>query len=292
MHDETPNPASEFFDIRSPELVKAVGDSKNLCVWQAIRSSDCACSVAEVAAQLGETQAHVRTCIDSLTAAGLLVRVPCNKDRRSTTWKVACDSLTILYREGDPHDEEIRQSIFRMIDSDRKHEVESKFKPVSEQIPGKDANCIARLQVRLNKEDVKVLWDRLNQMFAWIESRTGIEPSSGNAADAPQSRDCNYHIALDLQPLLPGVHPMATVQLLSKRNESYWKGAVTNAVVKVLSAREYLVAEQMALGSTNAAIATRLKLSPNTVATYARRIFRKLGITRRSQIAQRMHSAQ
>ena len=85
---------------------------------------------------------------------------------------------------------------------------------------------------------------------------------------------------------------MAMVQLLSKRNEDYWKETVTNAAVKVLSAREYLVAEQMALGSTNAAIATRLKLSPNTVATYARRIFRKLGITRRSQIAQRMHLAQ
>ena len=81
---------------------------------------------------------------------------------------------------------------------------------------------------------------------------------------------------------------MATVQLLSKRNESYWKGAVTNAVVKVLSAREYLVAEQMALGSTNAAIATRLKLSPNTVATYVRRVFRKLGVTRRSQVAQKL----
>jgi DNA-binding CsgD family transcriptional regulator len=159
---------------------------------------------------------------------------------------------------------------------------------VAEQIPGKDANCTARLQLRLNKEDVKVLWEKLTQMFAWIESRTGIEPSSGNAADAPQSRDCNYHIALDLQPLLAGVHPMAMVQLLSKRNEGYWKETVTNAPIKLLSAREYLVAEQMALGSTNAAIATQLKLSPNTVATYVRRVFRKLGVTRRSQVAQKL----
>ena len=81
---------------------------------------------------------------------------------------------------------------------------------------------------------------------------------------------------------------MATVHLLSKRNESYWKETVTNAADKLLSAREYAVAEQMALGSTNAAIATRLKLSPNTVATYVRRVFRKLGVTRRSQVAQKL----
>ena len=81
---------------------------------------------------------------------------------------------------------------------------------------------------------------------------------------------------------------MAMVQLLSKRNEGYWKEAVTNAAVKLLSAREYVIAEQMALGSTNAAIATQLKLSPNTVATYVQRVFRKLGVTRRSQVAQKL----
>ncbi|MSR42276.1 MAG: LuxR family transcriptional regulator [Phycisphaerales bacterium] len=291
MKNETPNQANDFLDIRSPGLVEAVGNAMNLCVWQAIRSSNRDISVAEVAAQLGEPKAQVKTCIDSLAAVGLLVRAPCRKTKHSSTWKVASSSLCLFYREGDPRDEESRLSIFRMIDSDRQREVESRIKPVAARIPGKDAHCTARLQMRLTKADLKTFWEKLTPLFAWMETRTGVDPSEATGADSPQSRDCNYHIALDFQPLLAGVHPMGVVYVVSNRNEGSWKGDVTNTPAHKLSAREREIAEQIALGASNAELATRLKLSPNTIATYVRRVFRKLDITRRSQVALKLHSS-
>jgi DNA-binding NarL/FixJ family response regulator len=55
--------------------------------------------------------------------------------------------------------------------------------------------------------------------------------------------------------------------------------------IDALSARERQVAELVAAGATNRAIAEQLYLSEKTVETHLSRIFRKLGVTSRAQVA-------
>jgi DNA-binding CsgD family transcriptional regulator len=52
-----------------------------------------------------------------------------------------------------------------------------------------------------------------------------------------------------------------------------------------LSPRELEVARLIAEGATNPEVATALSLSPRTVGSHVERIYRKLGIHRRSRLA-------
>ena len=53
----------------------------------------------------------------------------------------------------------------------------------------------------------------------------------------------------------------------------------------LLTRREWEVAELIAKGCTNKAIAAELVLSPHTVGGHVERLFSKLGITTRAQVA-------
>jgi DNA-binding CsgD family transcriptional regulator len=62
-------------------------------------------------------------------------------------------------------------------------------------------------------------------------------------------------------------------------------GAGPDGTLRVLSRREWEIADLVSAGRTNQQIASALTLSPKTVETYLARIFRKLGITSRTSIA-------
>lgn len=71
----------------------------------------------------------------------------------------------------------------------------------------------------------------------------------------------------------------------------FWSGAValpemlpSNPADDLLSEREHQVAELVARGLSNKEIALELEISPWTVSAHLRRVFTKLGITRRMEL--------
>ena len=60
----------------------------------------------------------------------------------------------------------------------------------------------------------------------------------------------------------------------------------TDAEIQALTRREREVAELIRQRLTNPQIAERLVLSPKTVEIHASNIFRKLGVSRRSEVAE------
>ena len=56
-------------------------------------------------------------------------------------------------------------------------------------------------------------------------------------------------------------------------------------VSDLLTARERQITRYIAFGMRNTEVASKLSISPNTVRTHVQRIFRKLGIERRGELA-------
>ena len=83
----------------------------------------------------------------------------------------------------------------------------------------------------------------------------------------------------------PGIGTTVTVKLPARRRRQA-RGSTEDASVDSPSEREMEVAGLVALGLTNQAIASRLFLSPATIASHVARLLAKLGFRSRAQVGQ------
>jgi ATP/maltotriose-dependent transcriptional regulator MalT len=109
------------------------------------------------------------------------------------------------------------------------------------------------------------------------QAPTDLGAAAADRAGAELRRVLLHHLALDVRPnrlaeivvtLCSAIEPMVVSPTVGERG--------------VLSDREVQVLVGMATGSSNAQIGRRLHLSEDTVKTYARRLFRSLGVRDRA----------
>jgi DNA-binding CsgD family transcriptional regulator len=90
---------------------------------------------------------------------------------------------------------------------------------------------------------------------------------------------------VDVESLLPGVLPLPTLQILGRHAGKDLPKSVVTAVASDLSEREIEIAQLLVKGSTKREVASQCGISQHTVAELTRRVYRKLGINRRAQLA-------
>lgn len=128
--------------------------------------------------------------------------------------------------------------------------------------------------------------------------RAGIESARGNVAASELNADRAF-VTMGRTGARAGLQriPSSTLAVLSRRAiERPHNADVTRMLTAIvektigeesriepLSARERLVLAQVQRGLTVAAIAAELYISPNTVKTHLRRLYRKLGVNTREQ---------
>lgn len=271
-------------DIRLPGLVEVVSDPSNLWVFEALMRLGRPAEVAELTQRLEKSRTLVQSCLDRLASVGLAEVIPARGRRRVVRWEATRGDLNVVYREGDPHDEGLCSRIMRALDLARDTEVETHLKPLEARVPGQDAWLAAKFQSRLSHEEVNELYARIMAVVRWFDSRTRHGQAGPTKHVDPEPADCNYDVRIRLAPLSPGVHPIATVKLLSSRNIPYWRESLTAEALESLSDRERAIATGIVEGRTNAEIAEAHGLSTNTVKTYVKRLYEKLGVSRRSQV--------
>jgi len=93
------------------------------------------------------------------------------------------------------------------------------------------------------------------------------------------------------------VAPVVTERLPPARMTFAEKGAADRVAAefekrasRLLSPRERTVAELLVRGKTIKSVAGELGVSPSTVNTLCERLYRKLGITKRAQLAMKLHA--
>lgn len=272
-------------DIRLPGLAAVVSEITNLSVLDALAIRGRPVDVAELTTRLGWSHTLIQSSLDRMAEVGLVRAIRARGRHRAVRWEPARDDLNLFYREGDAKDEALRARIMDSIDLARDEDVEAHLKPLAARVPGQDAWLAAKFQSRLSRDEVNELLERIMAVVRWFDLRTRRSRAGSTEPSDPEPADCNYDVRISLAPLLAGVHPIATVKLLSSRNRPYWSEALAVEAHERLSDRERTIATGIADGRTNAELAKDLGLSANTIKTYVKRLFEKLGVSRRSQVA-------
>jgi DNA-binding NarL/FixJ family response regulator len=103
---------------------------------------------------------------------------------------------------------------------------------------------------------------------------------TGRAGD-----DCNYHASIDVAALRPGVRALPSLQIIGDHvADEVAAGSLTDPLAG-LTAREAEIARLMVAGRSRPQIAKDLEVTENTVREYGRRIYRKLGVRNRVDLA-------
>ena len=103
-------------------------------------------------------------------------------------------------------------------------------------------------------------------------------------------RRCNYHLALHVAPVVTERLPPARMTFAEKGAADRVAAEFEKRASRLLSPRERTVAELLVRGKTIKSVAGELGVSPSTVNTLCERLYRKLGITKRAQLAMKLHA--
>jgi DNA-binding CsgD family transcriptional regulator len=108
-------------------------------------------------------------------------------------------------------------------------------------------------------------------------ARIGRSPEAIDQFNAAFDTYTNYEAIADARRVGRALRGLGVERrTVARRRDKFGPGSLTDA--------ELRVAELIAQGATNAAVAEQLQLSPHTVKTHLRNAFAKLGINSRSQL--------
>jgi DNA-binding CsgD family transcriptional regulator len=111
--------------------------------------------------------------------------------------------------------------------------------------------------------------------------------SGETISDPIEPQECNYQLMLELGRACPGLLPMAPIAFAPLHESPAIETRVRRFRLDQLSPRERTVAVAMVDGRSRPEIAKELGVSINTVASIGKRVYAKLGVRRRAQLAAR-----
>jgi DNA-binding CsgD family transcriptional regulator/DNA-binding MarR family transcriptional regulator len=290
MHDpnDTPKASEPSIDIRSPGLVEACDSVESMHMWELLRRSGTPLTTAELA-KIGSMPARtVQRALDRFEAVELVRRHVAESRQPVVRWSVTRQVILVHHRALEAEDQALFARMAAVFGTDSENEILRAVKPQHELGRG-DNNWQSVIAASLNNDEMRELWGKLIDLERFLHRCNN--KFKNVAPDAIQ--DCNYYIGVRLMPLLPGVLPMPSFNFLNV--ESPALGMLSESLAgeasDALTARELAVARALAAGKTSRDVAAENDISVHTVVEYTRRIYRKLGVKSRSQLATRLSKA-
>ena len=126
----------------------------------------------------------------------------------------------------------------------------------------------------------KVLWQVFDHLASRAMSRTASQPK--------EIRLCDHVIAITIAPTSKPVLPGPVIRSTSRPRRKVPADTPPQAMPGELTPRERVIASMIAAGTTRRDIAKKLGLSENTIATFAKRAYSKLGVHSRRELVHRL----
>lgn len=223
--------------------------------------------------------------LDRLTATGIAERVAATR-ARSIRWGVTCDRIVIAF---EPHEDSVAVDLLDRVERSRSDAVSDAIARFGVRTPdrGRTRRLNASSTVRLEPDDLPELVRRIQSVRDYLDVIG--KRSSGGLRGLPNYS--NHAIRIDVEPLAGPVLPQPAIQVVPRAavaQHAATAGPGSNG--HALSPRERDVADAMARGMTRPQIASLLGVSVNTVGTLSLRIYRKLGVRTRLELAHRLHA--
>jgi DNA-binding CsgD family transcriptional regulator len=140
------------------------------------------------------------------------------------------------------------------------------------------------LKLELSKEEwvefSRLLWQVFDHLASRATSRTATRPQD--------VRPCDHVLAITIVPTTRPLLPAPVIRSNRRPRLTADKSGRAPDGLASLTPRERTIASMIAAGTTRRDIATRLGLSENTVATFARRAYAKLGVHSRRELVHRL----
>lgn len=273
--------------LLTPGILEVLCDENALAAWELARRARAGISVQEIAGCLGRPLAAVRAAVDRLEAARLVEARRAGRGRNFVTYRTTSDSLRIAV--DDVKDEGLGAAMERV------HAARAarfgRLVARAAGLPGVSGNgnghgngndwhCCTHASASLLPEEIERIRGivaRIEEILRFASLRS--DPGVGAATDAEIGRP--YALLVQMAPAAGTAPPLPDVQFVRNGDGNPPPATPANGS---LSPREQQVADGLATGLTRLQIAEQLGLSPHTVGTLTRRVYRKLGARNRAQM--------
>lgn len=272
-------------DIRDGQAVAALSEPFHASVWEIVRRHRGPATVADVASRTGRSVQDAQRALDALVDARLAKQVPGRGSRRAAGYEVAEASILVI--GFDPLDEgdngRLRKFTDRYADHARGIIDGARTARAADGEWMLDLFC----PVRIDAVEQAELRRRIEDLQDFLCNLQAKPAGDG----APDAHHCNYQVVLQVHPTRSPVLPLPMFHFVRRSNADEAVARFRSAHMRGLSPRERQVALELIKGRTRPEVARQLGVSANTVATICKRVYAKLGIRTRTQLAARLRGA-
>lgn len=268
------------FDVRDQDRMQLLLDGSAMSAWELLRRFGGPLSAGRVAVYLGLDEAEAQRALQRLAEAGLVEILAPRGRRRQTVFAHRGGSIVVRYQAGDAGD-------LQLLEQWRERARDSVVWVGRGGRQGGSAQGVSRslrLRMHLTERDAEELAARIDDLSAFLQ----LIESKYRGEHALEHFRCNHALELEIGPLQPplAAAPSVTVAAIDGADSAVPPDGERGGAS--LSARERDVAVGIVAGRARSEIAARLGITPSTVATLTKRLYRKLGVHSRAELTQRL----
>ena len=269
-------------ELNDPAVLRVLLDIPTMQRWEILRRTQRALSVAELAAEAGATVEEVQRSLDRLVQARLVHASRATARRRQIAYRAAMTRLFLVWDRLKPEDVKAQRAVDDcMRDHSRRVQDEALRRVRADGLQPK--NVGGAMSVVLHEDDSMKVREAFRALYELL-----IEADQRARSGSDPARCTPYHIAFSQMRLQAPQSPMAEFFVIDKESVRRDPTVFMQAPVKRLSPREFQIAKLLEAGRSRPAIAAQLGLTPNTVSSLSKVIYRKLGVRSRAELAVRM----
>lgn len=260
-----------------------------LRTWEVLRSARTAVTVAELSHATRLERHVLQGQLDLLAEHGLVDAVRARKPRKSIGYRVSTDRIVVTFDDRCADSVKLAMSSSESVCREFDRCVDRHADPAFQ--PAVGVRFRQHSIQHFTKEDFAELRRRMLAVIEFLGTPRPRppQPRGSRAAAIPPAAFCNQAIRIQLDPIVGELLPLPAVWMTprSKLDRSSVPQADKTGLPG-LAPREREVALAFADGLSRAHMAERMRLSVHTVATLARRVYRKLGVSSQAALAARL----